>query len=261
MAPTSSQLFCPGNCSPSPGLSGTRWFCALCTDSKYCGKYSHKERENNAIPDQADSPPQTLLSNSRKQEILKKCTHWGKSSWMYLLDEQGQNQPGSLDVNDSLLPSSPWLNFLLLLETWYNNIFINPGHSKGIAEIQQLHQHQEIPTEERPSTYSLKVKYTSPKTKAHFTYYAFKRWKIAFQRPECAPRREHRRENSSFHLQEVKRPFMPKPSSWEATAGIVSSIWLRTRKYMKPHSIVEWQCLLVQILSTILTPSFCKHKK
>lgn len=85
--------------------------------------------------------------------------------------------------------------------------------------------------------------------------------KMAFQRPECAPRREHRRENSSFHLQEVKQSFMPKPSSWEATAGSVSSIWLRTQKYMKPHSIFEWRCLFLQIISTILTLSFCKHQK
>lgn len=105
----------------------------------------------------------------------------GEYSWRYLWYEQGQNQPRLLDIKDTPLPNSPCLNFLLLLETWYNITFINSGHSKGIAEIQQLCGHQEMPTEEHSSTYSLKVKYTSPKTKGHFSYYAFKRWKLNFK--------------------------------------------------------------------------------
>lgn len=72
------------------------------------------------------------------------------------------------------------------------------------------------------------------KDKGTLLLLCIQKMKIEFQRPECASRREHKREHSSFHLQEVKQSFMPKPSSREATAGIISSIWLRTQKYIKP---------------------------
>lgn len=82
--------------------------------------------------------------------------------------------------------------------------------------------------------------------------------RIAFQWPECAP---STREHSSSHPQKVKRSFMLKPFICEATAGVTSSIGLRTQKHTNPYSVFGWLRLLMQIVSSKLTPSFCKHQE
>lgn len=153
---------------------------------------------------------------------------------MYTLGETFLEVPLRWARTDSVrIPWCKWQSltspFLLLLETWYNGTFINPGHRKGIAEIQELHWYQEMPTEEHSSTYSLNIKYIT-KDKETLFLLCIQKMKIAFQRPECVSRREHRREHSSFHLQEVKRSLIAKPSSWEDSAGIISSILPRTQK-------------------------------
>lgn len=130
MAPASSQLSCSGNCSPSPRISGTMLLCALRTDPTVI-------REGEITP-----PQNKLLPDSREQEVLKKLytqgeifpevsPGWARAEWARIACCKWH----------SPLPSSPYLNFLSLLETWYNITFINPRHSSRVIDkIDKTHK-------------------------------------------------------------------------------------------------------------------------